>query len=289
MDPGPDPLSIRRAHIPSYMSNVYWFATSNEALFNPYWPLPESVAYIKGQKEQGANGYVHWQLVLVLRRKQRLSFLKAIYPGVHFEQSRSAAADEYVWKDDTAIAGTRFELGKKPFRRNSRTDWASVRKHAECGDLSSVPDDIYIRYYSSLKRIGQDLCVAPFVDRSCTVFVGTTGTGKSHRAWCEAGLQAYPKDPLTKWWCGYQAQEHVIIDEFRGIVSIAHLLRWLDRYPVMVETKGGTRPLMARKFWITSNVKPEFWYLELDEATRNALMRRIEVIEMNDRYIPESE
>ena len=265
------------------MSYVYWFGTASETLFSPWWPLPQFVAYARGQLEEGEGGFRHWQLLLVLRRKQRLSHLRSWYPGVHWEASRSSAADEYVWKDETSIDGTRFELGSKPLRRNSSTDWASVRKLAERGEFGPIPDDVYIRYYNSLKRISQDFCVAPPVVRTCTVFWGPTGTGKSHRAWSEAGLQAYPKDPLTKWWCGYQGQESVIVDEFRGIISIAHLLRWLDRYPVTVETKGGTRPLLASKFWITSNIHPELWYPDLDQETRAALLRRLNVVEIKNR------
>lgn len=115
------------------------------------------------------------------------------------------------------------------------------------------------------------------IERSCEVFWGTTGTGKSRRAWDEAGMEAYAKDPRTKWWCGYRGQNHVIFDEFRGDISIAHLLRWLDRYPVCVETKGGAMPLAASKIWITSNLDPNMWYPDLDEDTRMALMRRLNI------------
>lgn len=34
--------------------------------------------------------------------------------------------------------------------------------------------------------------------REVHCFWGTTGSGKSFRAWAEAGLDAYPKDPRTK-------------------------------------------------------------------------------------------
>lgn len=88
-------------------------------------------------------------------------------------------------------------------------------------------------------------------------------------------MEAYAKDPRSKWWCGYQGQEHVIIDEFRGGIDISHMLRWLDRYPVCVETKGGSVPLCATKFWITSNLEPKEWYKEIDEATLLALERRL--------------
>lgn len=79
----------------------------------------------------------------------------------------------------------------------------------------------------------------------------------------------------TKWWCGYKNQENVIIDEFRGVVDISHLLRWLDRYPVRVESKGGSRPLLCKTIWLTSNLAPEAWYPDLDVETRDALLRRL--------------
>jgi len=117
------------------------------------------------------------------------------------------------------------------------------------------------------------------MQRTCLVFWGKTGSGKTFRAWEEAGADAYPKDPNTKWWNGYQGQGHVIMDEFRGSISISHLLRWIDNYPVYVETKGASMPLNASKFWITSNLPPEQWYQDIDGPTRNALLRRLEVTE----------
>lgn len=109
------------------------------------------------------------------------------------------------------------------------------------------------------------------------LFWGRTGSGKSRRAWQEAGWDAYPKDPRTKFWDGYRGQEHVVVDEFRGGIDVAHLLRWLDRYPVLVEIKGSSVPLTATKIWFTSNLHPRDWYPALDEDTLNALMRRIKI------------
>ena len=56
-----------------------------------------------------------------------------------------------------------------------------------------------------------------------------------------------PKDPRTKFWDGYRNQENVVIDEFRGAIDIAHILRWFDRYPVIVEVKGSSVVLSAKK------------------------------------------
>jgi hypothetical protein len=119
-------------------------------------------------------------------------------------------------------------------------------------------------------------------EKEVYVFWGRTGTGKSKRAWEEATLSAYPKGPTSIWWCGYQGQEHVVIDEFRGQIGISHVLRWFDRYPVSVETKGSSVVLQAKKIWITSNISPDNWYPDLDEETKNALRRRFnQVIHFN--------
>lgn len=122
--------------------------------------------------------------------------------------------------------------------------------------------------------------VCPAIQRTIFVFWGKTGVGKSRRAWDEASLEAYPKDPRTKFWDGYQGQTNVVIDEFRGGVDIGHVLRWFDRYPVIVEVKGSSVPLKATTIWITSNLHPRFWYPELDVETTDALLRRLEITEI---------
>lgn len=115
------------------------------------------------------------------------------------------------------------------------------------------------------------------MERTCFVFWGATGTGKSRKAWDDGGMDAYCKDPRTKFWDGYCDQKHVVIDEFRGGIDVAHLLRWLDRYPVRVEIKGSSRPLVAETIWITSNLSPDDWYPDIDAETLSALRRRLTV------------
>lgn len=112
------------------------------------------------------------------------------------------------------------------------------------------------------------------------VFWGPTGTGKSKRAWEEAGPGAYIKNSRTKFWDGYQGQTNVIIDEFRGGIDISYLLTWLDVYPCRVEVKGSSIALSATNFWICSNIPPERWYPDIDWETQEALNRRLTVINL---------
>jgi hypothetical protein len=237
----------------------------------------EKFAYAKGQRERGDTGYEHWQFILHCKKPIRLSGLRKIFGAYHFEPTRSSASENYVWKSDTAIPDTRFEWGSKPMRRNSDLDWESIRDQARSGRLDAIPADVYVRCYNQLRRISSDHMVPIGIERKVFVFWGATGTGKSRRAWEEASLQAYPKDPRSKFWDGYRDQEHVVLDEFRGGIDVSHLLRWLDRYPVIVEIKGSSIPLVAKKIWITSNLDPREWYPELDEETKKALLRRLEI------------
>lgn len=261
------------------MSNGrYWLLTIPHHHFTPF--LPDGVTWIKGQLELGSEtNFAHWQVICGFPRNCRLGAVKKIFgDAVHAELTRSAAADEYVHKDDTAVLGTRFELGRKPVKRNCPKDWDAIYKAAQEGRPEDIPKDILFRSYNSFKRIRADNLEPVALEREVFVYWGRTGAGKSMRAWDEAGVGAYPKDPRTKFWDGYREHEHVVIDEFRGGIDISHILRWTDRYPVIIEVKGSSTVLSAKKIWITSNVPPEGWYPLLDEETKSALLRRLTVI-----------
>lgn len=258
------------------MSGRYWILTIPQQDYTPYPNV--NVQWIKGQLEQGESGYIHWQIVIAFAATARLSKVKSIFGNsTHAELCRSSAADAYVWKDATAIDNTRFEFGEKLLKRNSKRDWQAIWDAAKANEIESIDVAARVQHYRTLRQISADYAVPVAQERTINVFWGVTGTGKSRRAWEEAGLDAYPKDPRTKFWCGYQQQEHVVIDEFRGGIDIGHMLRWLDRYPVIIETKGSSTVLRATTIWITSNLDPRKWYAECDNGTIDALLRRLTI------------
>lgn len=242
----------------------------------PY--LPPNVSYLRGQRELGAGGFDHWQLLVLFKRSVRLAAVRSVFGPVHCELSRSEAADQYVWKQDTRIEGTQFELGVRPFRRQAKRDWDQVRDLAKQGNIEAIDASVYVCHYRTLKQIAVDHLEPIAIERVVHVFWGPTGTGKSRRAWDEAGFHAYPKDPRSKFWDGYRGQEHVVLDEFRGAIDVAHLLRWFDRYPVIVEVKGSSVVFNARVIWVTSNLDPRMWYPDLDPETLAALLRRLNIV-----------
>lgn len=262
---------------------IFWLCTlSCEAV--PDLPmlrlgeLPSDVVWVKGQKESGTSGgYLHWQFVVAFRTKASLAVVKRHFGRtVHGELSRSEAASAYVCKEDTRVDGP-WEWGAKPILRSSKTDWEGVWTAAQRGNLMAIPPSIRVVSYRTIRAIGADFLPCPAVIKTVYVFWGRTGTGKSRRAWDEAGLESYAKDPRSKFWDGYQDQKSVVIDEFRGGIDISHILRWCDRYPVRVEVKGSSRPLLAETIWFTSNLSPADWYPDLDIETKEALLRRFNI------------
>jgi len=79
-------------------------------------------------------------------------------------------------------------------------------------------------------------------------------------------------------------QGQCVIDDFGpNCIDIGRLLVWFDRYPCIVESKGGMLPLLVTKFIVTSNFSPEDCFKDMHGAEHvqtPALLRRINVLEI---------
>lgn len=259
----------------------WWILTIPEQCFVP--SLPQGAVYIKGQLEQGASGYRHWQLVCHMQKKVRLGTLKKLFgQEAHCEPTRSDAAEDYVWKEDTSVAGTKFELGQACTKRNSKQFWESQWQLAKSGNLEEIEADVKIKYYSTLKKIAFDHSVPPEpLDAVCGVWIwGPPGVGKSHSAREWYG-KVFNKN-LNKWWDGYKGEDAVLLDD----VSVEHktwigyfLKIWADKYPFQAEVKGGTLNIRPKKLIVTSNYPID--HLWGDQfALLEAIQRRFYVIKI---------
>lgn len=106
---------------PSYSrrrrQGVYWLLTvpypSMGCEFDdPGYTLPESIRYLRGQRERGeSTGYEHWQVLAIFFRKTSLHGVKQVFgDGIHAELSYSKAANDYVWKEATRVEGTVYKV-----------------------------------------------------------------------------------------------------------------------------------------------------------------------------------
>lgn len=283
----------------TYEQSKYWLVTDYRVDINydtavdAFWTSKE-VVYSKGQLEAGAlNGTLHWQFTVCFKeRVRKATALTKIgnCDAVTMVATISKKTLEYVCKDETS-QGRRWEWGKLPFNRARKTDYDRVRELAIAGDIDNpeIPSHVYIPMYRSLTLIAKDHMKPVPGTKEVNVYWGDTGLGKSRKAWAEATFDAYPKTPTTKFWDGYQGQEHVVIDEFFGQIEISHMLRWLDRYPVTIENKGSGTVLRAKKIWITSNIDPLEWYQTAPPSQVDALMRRMNIVHFTQEWFPPQE
>ncbi len=116
--------------------------------------------------------------------------------------------------------------------------------------------------------------------------------GKSRRALHEAGADAYwvrkPQNNGGLWFDGYDGHANVVIDEFYGWISRDLMCRLCDRYPLLVDTKGGAVSFLAKKIWITSNQSPVMWWQKvgLGPMERRLSVPNGEVVNLTQMWFP---
>lgn len=235
-----------------------------------------------GQQEKApSTGRLHWQCAVTMKKRVGLKTVKLICPKGHWEASRSEAINEYVNKLETSITGTKFKYGNLPIKRNDKADWKRVRELAKIGKFEEIPDDIYVRYVRNLEHINRIHLEPKEREVEALLYWGPPGSGKTRRASSElAGC--YWKLSTNKWWDGYRGQKSVLIDDFSGAISYDHLKRWLDRYPCLLEVKGGTVVAEFDRIIITSNTLPREWWPKAEECHIEAINRRLKIEYIGD-------
>lgn len=262
---------------------------------------PDKVSFLLAGREVAPvtgtphlQGYLWTVLPCTLQQVQRLLGGSA-WAGVPGPDKPPTHWLEYCTKEDTDA----LQLGTIPEDQAHRDDVPLPGQRGKRNDLldakhaidsgSSVQDLMdkdatfavvakyraFLEHYASHKRRRTVFC-APTV----TVYYGTTGCGKTRRAYEEA------EDPYVwgpsqgSWFDGYQGQTDVILDEFRGQLPFGCLLQLLDGYPgVKVQVKGGMALWCAKRVWITSPTGPREWYPNLAADDRiDQLTRRLSAV-----------
>lgn len=121
---------------------------------------------------------------------------------------------------------------------------------------------------------------------------GSTGTGKSHRAFTEAaalGSVYVWSNDINGWWDNYEGQTSVVINDFRGEIKYNTLLQMVDKWPFHVSRRGRPpMPFTSKFVFITSSLEPAKVFKHRNEEDNIAqLLRRFAVDHMAVRYIEE--
>ena len=243
--------------------------------------------YTRGQLEQGELMETnHFQFVTFLKDNKRLTALKKINPKIHWSPSKSEAANDYVWKEETRVDGP-WEFGKKPKvgkpKDGKKLDWEDIWNKACTGQLNKINAWVRVVHYSKLKDIAKDHLKTEDSDHLRGIWIhGAPGTGKSR--WFRDNIpnnKLYPK-LCNKWWDGYIGQPIVVMDD----IDLTHeclaqqLKIWSDRYGCILETKGGAEAAKYDWFIVTSQYRIEEIFK--DQAAVEAINRRFQVFEIEE-------
>lgn len=215
----------------------------------------------------------------------------------HIECARGSAEENkaYCSKEDSRATevvcdsgeGTTSECGPFEFgvvpKQGGRTDLAGL-VNAALDTTKSIEEVMRANPEAFLKFNRGALAIRSLVTgrRNCKTEVfwlyGPTGTGKSRLA-NSIAPSAYWKQGSSRWWCGYEQHEDVIIDDYRrDLCTFSELLRLFDRYPMQVEGKGVSHNFVAKRLFITTPKDPESTWEGRVEEDLQQLMRRIDVI-----------
>ncbi len=249
----------------------YWVFTINnptEAEKPENW---DHVVYCVYQLEGGERNTPHWQGYVVLTKNMYLTGVKKLNRRAHWEKRRGThdEAKLYCSKTETRI-GCTVEFGVEPVHEpGKRNDLLSLKRALDEGKTEfeiSRDDELFPywcrfpRAFQAYKRLGDEK------ERNwhtfTTVLWGPSGTGKTRKVH-EMAPDAYwlPRpNGGSVFFDGYHGQEDVVIDEFKGWLPRQLLCMMLDRYPLQVNTKGGSTTFLPKRVWITSNFNPTEWY-----------------------------
>jgi len=253
-----------------------WCFTLNNPVSDDIPEMFEQKGALYGvwQKEEGEQGTPHLQgYVMFSETKTMSAVLKMVAPWKpHLEKRRGthAQAKAYCEKTKGRLAGP-WSFGEEPAGQGKRNDLAALKRALDEG-LSEVriadSDDLFPVWVKHFKAIERYKRLKSEKSRNWAtitqVLYGPPGTGKTRWVHEHAGPDAYwlkkPGQGQTAFFDGYEGQEDVVIDEFYGWLPFDLLCRMCDRYPLMVDTKGGMTNFYPRRIWITSNKHPNEWY-----------------------------
>jgi len=220
-------------------------------------------------EKEHLQGYIYYV------NARSFNSIKKEYPKAHIEAAKGTPkqAAEYCMKE-----GKYIESGELP-TQGTRSDLDVVKeKLKETGKMSDI-----VEIATSYQSVRMAEVILKYKEKprdfkpEVLWFHGATGTGKSKEAYEILGVDCYTCLSTGKWFEGYDAHDHVLIDDMRrDFMKFHELLRLLDRYAMRVECKGGSRQFKAKKIIITSAFHPRDLFETREDIGQ--LLRRIDII-----------
>lgn len=232
---------------------------------------------------------LHYQGYIEFTRAVNLRWMSTNFgKSNHYERARGSGDDNitYCSKKETRVDGP-WSIGTSENKgQGQRNDLINIKNDLKEGkDMNYIGENYagsYIRYHKGIEKLQQLLIKERRNWRpELIVFIGPPGTGKTKRAFDEnEDKTIYNKPDCSQWWDGYDGQEVVVINEFKGQLPMEFMNNLADYYPMQVQIKGGYKKFTSKKIYITSNIELDKWWTENNDS----FYRRITTF---SRFFPE--
>jgi len=226
----------------------------------------------------------HLQCKITWRVAKRWSAMKKLIGNTHFEVSKSKCFAYCAKLDANLII---MHDSRAP---GARKDLADMKKMIDDG---ANDIDLWNEHFGSMCRYNSAMAKyktlinkkKPRPRLEVEWIVGPSGIGKSSRADIENPDAYWLNIDGTGniWWDGYDDEEVVVIDDFRGsMFKYNDLLKLLNsRGKYRIAFKGGSAWLSCKKIVITSVEGPEDCYPHhYDEQLKRRITKRIDLSEV---------
>jgi len=244
--------------------------------------------YAYQQEKCPKSGRLHFQGYCEFSRPVRMQQAKEQLndQSCHVEPriGTREAAIAYCTKEATRIDGP-WVSGSCESKKGQgrRSDLQRAAEDLKANGLESVKESFpveYIKYHRGIEKLAESYApaVPTWRNMHVTWVWGPSGCGKTKMAYeMDPGLYRLmlPNKNGVIWWDGYTGQKTVLIDDLDGEIPFRTLLHYLDRYPLKVQTKGGTINVRYEHVIITSNPPMETMYHSIDITP---LQRRVDCV-----------
>lgn len=224
-----------------------------------------------------------------MKKRHSLRQMRGILDGPHYEPrfGTRAQAREYCLLGEKRVPGpdngpwTLGEWTAKQGQQGKRTDLDDVVDRVRRGkgmmSLAKHHPTSVIRYGSGLQRL---IDLQPPPQKPIPVvrwFWGSSGTGKSHTALTEFGIEpekvCRSNASYSRTFQQYRPNQHTrfIFENFQhNAIPHAEFLQYLDKYPTQVQILYGVQWFVPKEIYITCTFPPTHYWSgnELREVER---------------------
>lgn len=219
----------------------------------------DSVRYLVYGREVGDTGTPHLQGYIEYDSARTHRQVTKKIPGAYVALRRGNAAQAAAYCKKDGLFMEFGEISDSPDDKKAKAQavYGAIIKKAEEGNTEWIKENypkIYFQWKPRIEDIALPKTVILDGELQNEWWVGSTGTGKSQKLWA-----TYPnhfQKELNKWWCGYNGEEIVAIEEWspKNECTGSQLKIWADRYPFTGQIKGGSlKKIRPKKIIVLSN------------------------------------